>query len=81
MGLGKTVMTISLILARPHKGTSENEDEDEFVKKENSYETTNSRRPQGGTLIICPMALLSQWKVGLLDCKIKEMHLFYILFF
>ncbi|KAK1418848.1 hypothetical protein QVD17_27995 [Tagetes erecta] len=59
MGLGKTVMTISLILARPHRGTSENEDENE---SENCYETTDFRRPQGGTLIICPMALLSQWK-------------------
>ncbi|KAM0002930.1 putative DNA helicase chromatin remodeling SNF2 family [Helianthus debilis subsp. tardiflorus] len=62
MGLGKTVMTISLILARPHKGTCENEDENEFIKKNNGYETNVSRRPQGGTLIVCPMALLSQWK-------------------
>ncbi|KAL8210271.1 hypothetical protein R6Q57_007003 [Mikania cordata] len=58
MGLGKTVMTISLILARPHKGTSENEDENVYL----SCETNKSRKPQGGTLIICPMALLSQWK-------------------
>ncbi|XP_076943828.1 DNA repair protein RAD5B-like isoform X2 [Bidens hawaiensis] len=59
MGLGKTVMTISLILAIPHKGTSETEDENEPVKRLKRYET---RRPQGGTLIVCPMALLSQWK-------------------
>ncbi|CAI0559180.1 unnamed protein product [Linum tenue] len=38
MGLGKTVMTIALLLAKP------------------------GRRPRGGTLIICPMALLHQWK-------------------
>ncbi|KAI3829087.1 hypothetical protein L1987_03201 [Smallanthus sonchifolius] len=62
MGLGKTVMTISLILARPHKGSNENDNENDSIKKKNSYETSISRRPQGGTLIVCPMALLSQWK-------------------
>nr|GEW34931.1 putative SWI/SNF-related matrix-associated actin-dependent regulator of chromatin subfamily A member 3-like 3 [Tanacetum cinerariifolium] len=56
MGLGKTVMTISLILARPGKGTAEieNGNKNESVKA--------SQRPRGGTLIVCPMALLSQWK-------------------
>ncbi|PWA70104.1 DNA/RNA helicase protein [Artemisia annua] len=56
MGLGKTVMTISLILARPGKGTAEieNGNENESIKA--------SQRPRGGTLIVCPMALLSQWK-------------------
>ncbi|KAK9068180.1 hypothetical protein SSX86_012291 [Deinandra increscens subsp. villosa] len=62
MGLGKTVMTISLILARPHQGIRENEDETESDEKNETYETNMSKRPQGGTLIICPMALLSQWK-------------------
>ncbi|CAI0383903.1 unnamed protein product [Linum tenue] len=43
MGLGKTVMTIALLLARPGRGSVVG-------------------RPRGGTLIICPMALLHQWK-------------------
>ncbi|KAI7744594.1 hypothetical protein M8C21_001722 [Ambrosia artemisiifolia] len=60
MGLGKTVMTISLILARPHKGIGENENE--LIEDNRSHERNISRRPQGGTLIVCPMALLSQWK-------------------
>ncbi|PWA38660.1 DNA/RNA helicase protein [Artemisia annua] len=56
MGLGKTVMTISLILARPGKGTAE-------IENGNENESTKaSQRPRGGTLIVCPMALLSQWK-------------------
>lgn len=62
MGLGKTVMTISLILARPGKGTTDIED----IKREDD-EINVTRRPRGGTLIVCPMALLSQWKVGLID--------------
>ena len=75
MGLGKTVMTISLILARPGKGTAEieNGDKNECIKA--------SQRPRGGTLIVCPMALLSQWKVGLLkiqdyiECTFFVFHL------
>ncbi|KAI3693065.1 hypothetical protein L6452_32893 [Arctium lappa] len=58
MGLGKTVMTISLILARPGKGTPESEEN----IKPNDDEKSVSQRPRGGTLIVCPMALLSQWK-------------------
>ncbi|XP_015580945.2 DNA repair protein RAD5B isoform X2 [Ricinus communis] len=50
MGLGKTVMTISLILARPGKGSID------------SQESTNTKKAKGGTLIVCPMALLGQWK-------------------
>ncbi|XP_071687105.1 DNA repair protein RAD5B-like [Rutidosis leptorrhynchoides] len=57
MGLGKTVMTISLILARPGKGITDTED----LKREYD-EKVVTRRPRGGTLIVCPMALLSQWK-------------------
>lgn len=75
MGLGKTVMTISLILARPGKGI--NEDENEGLNKKIDYETKVFKRPRGGTLIVCPMALLSQWKVCLLQfVKIKKMHFF-----
>ncbi|KAI3700742.1 hypothetical protein L2E82_45380 [Cichorium intybus] len=61
MGLGKTVMTISLILARTGKETLEIEDKNECIKNRNKNENF-SKRPRGGTLIVCPMALLSQWK-------------------
>ncbi|KAK3043438.1 hypothetical protein RJ639_002017 [Escallonia herrerae] len=69
MGLGKTVMTIALILARTGRGSPEDEDsnsEDEvdtqYLKKErrNSEKKVRSK-VRGGTLIVCPMALLSQW--------------------
>ncbi|KAJ9547401.1 hypothetical protein OSB04_019944 [Centaurea solstitialis] len=59
MGLGKTVMTISLILARPGKGTAESE---ENIESKKDDQRSASQRPRGGTLIVCPMALLSQWK-------------------
>ncbi|KAA3454517.1 Helicase protein with RING/U-box domain [Gossypium australe] len=69
MGLGKTVMTIALILSRLGRGNPDNEKPDS--RKANGSITTNKkrdtygnapRRAKGGTLIICPMALLSQWK-------------------
>ncbi|XP_050219335.1 DNA repair protein RAD5B isoform X2 [Mercurialis annua] len=50
MGLGKTVMTISVILARPGKGSA-------YIQ-----ESINMKNGRGGTLIVCPMALLGQWK-------------------
>ncbi|KAK4482804.1 hypothetical protein RD792_009974 [Penstemon davidsonii] len=53
MGLGKTVMAIALILARRGKGYPENE---RVVMEE------EDRKVKGGTLIVCPMALLGQWK-------------------
>ncbi|KAK2972984.1 hypothetical protein RJ640_022041 [Escallonia rubra] len=69
MGLGKTVMTIALILARRGRGSPEDEDsksEDEvdtqYLKKERRNSETKVRsKVRGGTLIVCPMALLSQW--------------------
>ncbi|KAL1191304.1 DNA repair protein RAD5B [Cardamine amara subsp. amara] len=68
MGLGKTVMTIALILARPGRGNPENEDglaadvnEDKRKMKE-THTALTTVKAKGGTLIICPMALLSQWK-------------------
>ncbi|XP_047317649.1 DNA repair protein RAD5B [Impatiens glandulifera] len=54
MGLGKTVMTIALILSRPMQ-----------VNRSNA---SAGSKVNGGTLVICPMALLSQWKDEL------EMH-------
>lgn len=59
MGLGKTVMTIALILKNHGRGSPENRG-----LVENS-QTDDSPKPKGGTLIVCPMALLSQWKVNL----------------
>lgn len=60
MGLGKTVMTIALILKSPRRCSPDNQ-----VLVKNAAESTASSKPKGGTLIICPMALLSQWKVNL----------------
>ncbi|KAJ1701896.1 hypothetical protein LUZ63_001675 [Rhynchospora breviuscula] len=50
MGLGKTVMTIALVLSNPRGENSEfyDSDSEDYIK--------------GGTLIVCPMALLGQWK-------------------
>lgn len=62
MGLGKTVMTIALILSRLGKGNPDNEKPDS-TKADYGRSTNSSRRAKGGTLIVCPMALLSQWKV------------------
>ncbi|XP_062108134.1 DNA repair protein RAD5B isoform X2 [Humulus lupulus] len=56
MGLGKTVMTIALILKSPGHGSSNNQG---LLK---GSQTDTSSKPNGGTLIVCPMALLSQWK-------------------
>ncbi|KAK8468266.1 hypothetical protein PHAVU_007G272200 [Phaseolus vulgaris] len=61
MGLGKTVMTIALILSNPGKGNSENKDAvngyDDLIANKR-----NMSKVEGGTLIVCPMALLGQWK-------------------
>lgn len=73
MGLGKTVMTIALILTRLGKGCPEDKDtvpedptETEYIRqKRKSSNKKVESRARGGTLIICPMALLSQWKVSL----------------
>ncbi|KAF4349866.1 hypothetical protein F8388_021766 [Cannabis sativa] len=56
MGLGKTVMTIALILKCPGHASSNNQG---LLK---DSQTDTSSKPKGGTLIVCPMALLSQWK-------------------
>ncbi|OMO95524.1 SNF2-related protein [Corchorus olitorius] len=69
MGLGKTVMTIALILSRRGRGNPDSDKPDSLKadygrstnKKKDAYANT-PRKTKGGTLIICPMALLSQWK-------------------
>ncbi|KAG8370367.1 hypothetical protein BUALT_Bualt14G0109700 [Buddleja alternifolia] len=68
MGLGKTVMTIALILAR--KGRGSLDDQQVVIESQASTENVKNRqrtsetlrKPRGGTLIVCPMALLGQWK-------------------
>ncbi|KAL6522735.1 DNA repair protein rad5b [Orobanche hederae] len=68
MGLGKTVMTIALILTRRGRGSNEDQHADIDYEVENQrvrnsqWSTEALRKPKGGTLIVCPMALLSQWK-------------------
>ncbi|CAN7027350.1 unnamed protein product [Brassica rapa subsp. trilocularis] len=68
MGLGKTVMTIALILARPGRGNPEIEDDlaadvnGDKTKRNESHKALTCVKAKGGTLIVCPMALLSQWK-------------------
>nr|GMD17200.1 MDIS1-interacting receptor like kinase 2-like [Ipomoea batatas] len=58
MGLGKTVMTIALILARLGKGILDNQElaEDMAITRH-----SKNKRIKGDTLIVCPMALLGQW--------------------
>jgi len=77
MGLGKTVMTIALILSNPGKGNSENKDAvngyDDLIANKR-----NMSKVEGGTLIVCPMALLGQWKVSSHRTKLKKkIYLFF----
>lgn len=62
MGLGKTVMTIALILARP--GRKGSNDIEITKKRKIDSDTTTPSKPKGGTLVVCPLSLLSQWKVN-----------------
>ncbi|KAL2937566.1 DNA repair protein RAD5A [Bienertia sinuspersici] len=82
MGLGKTVMTISLLLSNLERATpssqlliDENTEESKAIdtspdppKKAAKIQSLDKRMRQenilldGGSLIVCPMTLLSQWK-------------------
>ena len=68
MGLGKTVMTIALILKNRGRGTSDNQGHVKNVSDGTDIRTDShmdtSSKPKCGTLIVCPMALLGQWKVS-----------------
>ncbi|XP_024522203.1 DNA repair protein RAD5A-like isoform X2 [Selaginella moellendorffii] len=57
IGLGKTVMTISLLLSNRRKGCSTSQVQPTQAKTK-SFKSLK----EGGTLIICPMTLLSQWR-------------------
>ncbi|CAI9289949.1 unnamed protein product [Lactuca saligna] len=78
MGLGKTIMTISLLLAHTEKGGSLDKDSSSEIngsdqsssspKKAAKFSGFDKLRKQkqsligGGNLIICPMTLIGQWK-------------------
>ncbi|PRQ36424.1 putative calcium/calmodulin-dependent protein kinase chromatin remodeling SNF2 family [Rosa chinensis] len=59
MGLGKTVMTIALIIARPSREGSKNI---EITKRQIDSHRSTPWKPKGGTLVVCPESFLSQWK-------------------
>ncbi|CAN6242632.1 unnamed protein product [Urochloa humidicola] len=63
MGLGKTVMTIALILSNPRGECSSYMERDTRGLGDHGTRSHTSRSSvRGGTLIICPMPLLGQWK-------------------
>ncbi|XP_068645752.1 DNA repair protein RAD5B [Aristolochia californica] len=68
MGLGKTVMTIALVLAKTSKGSPDNQElnagmqDKTKARGEQKTSRNSTRKVKGGTLIVCPMALLGQWK-------------------
>lgn len=90
MGLGKTVMTIALLLTHSERGGSTNslsisqlsgedmegydmsEQSPSLLKKESKFLGVDKLLKQnntlinGGSLIVCPMTLLGQWKVSVL---------------
>lgn len=65
MGLGKTVMTIALILSNTRGEWSNYIERDlRGVRDRENRARTSRSSVRGGTLIVCPMALLGQWKVS-----------------
>lgn len=71
MGLGKTVMTIALILTKPGASglncQKAGHVEEVIPTRANDSCPRSLNKVRGGTLIVCPMALLGQWKVRLSD--------------
>lgn len=80
MGLGKTVMTISVIISNPGRGGVPTDpvvsgppdtlqvSESQVGKLSPVVEMKKKQigpRKGGGTLIVCPMTLLGQWKVAI----------------
>lgn len=89
MGLGKTVMTISLLLTNSERlrspcsqlvslssgesteGSKSYEASPDPSKKLVKFDKVTRQEVSlvnGGSLIVCPMTLLSQWKVGVQLC-------------
>jgi DNA repair protein RAD5 len=62
MGLGKTVMTIALILSNPR---GELERDTRCLRDRATRAHTSTSSVRGGTLIVCPQSLLGQWKVSI----------------
>ncbi|XP_076670956.1 transcription termination factor lodestar [Andrena cerasifolii] len=60
MGLGKTLTMISLIIATIAKKKSKGMMDDESDEEWADYKTP--LRHKGGTLVVCPASLLSQWE-------------------
>ncbi|XP_015175312.1 PREDICTED: transcription termination factor 2 isoform X2 [Polistes dominula] len=56
MGLGKTLTMISLIMA------THNQDDDSDSDNEEWHTSNKSITCRGGTLVVCPASLLSQWE-------------------
>ncbi|XP_058071405.1 DNA repair protein RAD5B-like [Magnolia sinica] len=76
MGLGKTVMTTALILGKLVRESPDDQQVEEKNQDFDNKKTKNGQKdPQtkslptvkGGTLVVCPMALLGQWKNNLED--------------
>ena len=82
MGLGKTVMTISVILSNPGRGGVTTDppvsglpdtlqlcgSQVGKLSKVAEMKRQSGPRKGGGTLIVCPMTLLGQWKVAVTFC-------------
>ncbi|EFN78730.1 Transcription termination factor 2 [Harpegnathos saltator] len=69
MGLGKTLTMISLIIATLDKKHSI-DDSDDSDDSDNKWSKNKPLRHAGGTLVVCPASLLSQWEKEVQDkCK------------
>ncbi|CAL7941631.1 unnamed protein product [Xylocopa violacea] len=64
MGLGKTLTMISLIMAKKISEEAE-ENDDEWIDR------NKPSRYKGGTLVVCPASLLSQWEKEI-NCRCKR---------
>ncbi|XP_011647072.2 transcription termination factor 2, partial [Pogonomyrmex barbatus] len=64
MGLGKTLTMIALIMTTLANPDNDSDDNEEWASK------TKPSYPKGGTLVVCPASLLSQWETEVRNrCK------------